>query len=232
VSADALTNDPRPIIPASRSQTPRGMRSGLARQALRLSLWAGIGLGLVDRHCLVHLSRAAIARPASGGRGGVNAPAAGRRCTAITGGHCHQAAALGTVTPLATVNRQGHRSAGSCSRFAFRKDSSCTGGDFLAQKTLPFTAAPSRCREICGRDQALLAMPGSTAALPGHPGAGPDSRSTARYPEGLVQQYRAPFHDEAQVKSARLNLQYTHIVAPASGQVGLRQVDQGNYVTR
>jgi membrane fusion protein, multidrug efflux system len=37
--------------------------------------------------------------------------------------------------------------------------------------------------------------------------------------------------DEAQVSTAKLNLQYTHIVAPVSGQVGLRQVDQGNYVT-
>jgi multidrug efflux system membrane fusion protein len=37
--------------------------------------------------------------------------------------------------------------------------------------------------------------------------------------------------DEAQVKTAELNLQYTHIVSPANGRVGLRLVDQGNYVT-
>ena len=37
--------------------------------------------------------------------------------------------------------------------------------------------------------------------------------------------------DQAQVHTAELNLQYTHIVSPVNGRVGLRQVDQGNYVT-
>jgi multidrug efflux system membrane fusion protein len=36
--------------------------------------------------------------------------------------------------------------------------------------------------------------------------------------------------DQAQVDSARLNLTYCHIIAPVDGQVGLRQVDPGNYV--
>jgi multidrug efflux system membrane fusion protein len=34
-----------------------------------------------------------------------------------------------------------------------------------------------------------------------------------------------------QVNTAKVNLAYTHIVSPVSGRVGLRQVDQGNYVT-
>src|SRR6201999_1508335 len=37
--------------------------------------------------------------------------------------------------------------------------------------------------------------------------------------------------DKAAVKSAEVNLQYTHILSPLDGRVGLRQVDQGNYVT-
>jgi multidrug efflux system membrane fusion protein len=37
--------------------------------------------------------------------------------------------------------------------------------------------------------------------------------------------------DEGLVNAAKVNLQYTHIVSPVSGRVGLRQVDQGNYVT-
>ena len=36
--------------------------------------------------------------------------------------------------------------------------------------------------------------------------------------------------DQAQVENAQLNLAYCHIVAPVAGRVGLRQVDQGNYV--
>jgi multidrug efflux system membrane fusion protein len=37
--------------------------------------------------------------------------------------------------------------------------------------------------------------------------------------------------DEGQVKTAQVNLVYTHIISPVTGRVGLRQVDQGNYVT-
>ena len=37
--------------------------------------------------------------------------------------------------------------------------------------------------------------------------------------------------DEAQVKTAKVNLIYCHITSPVTGRVGLRQVDQGNYVT-
>jgi multidrug efflux system membrane fusion protein len=36
--------------------------------------------------------------------------------------------------------------------------------------------------------------------------------------------------DQAQVDSAKLNLIYCHIISPIDGQVGLRQVDAGNYV--
>jgi len=37
--------------------------------------------------------------------------------------------------------------------------------------------------------------------------------------------------DQAAIDTAKLNLVYCHIVAPASGRVGLREVDPGNYVT-
>ena len=36
--------------------------------------------------------------------------------------------------------------------------------------------------------------------------------------------------DQAQIDTAKLNLVYCHITAPIGGRVGLRQVDQGNYV--
>ncbi|HZO22817.1 MAG TPA: efflux RND transporter periplasmic adaptor subunit, partial [Steroidobacteraceae bacterium] len=48
----------------------------------------------------------------------------------------------------------------------------------------------------------------------------------------LVDQYTGTVEsDQATVDSARVNLQYTHIISPVTGRVGLRQVDQGNYVT-
>ena len=47
----------------------------------------------------------------------------------------------------------------------------------------------------------------------------------------LVQQYTGTVQtDQGAVDNAKLNLAYCHIVSPIDGQVGLRQVDQGNYV--
>ncbi len=50
-------------------------------------------------------------------------------------------------------------------------------------------------------------------------------RSTVAQIEGTVA------GDRAQVNTATLNLNYTHIISPLDGRTGLRQVDQGNYVT-
>jgi multidrug efflux system membrane fusion protein len=47
----------------------------------------------------------------------------------------------------------------------------------------------------------------------------------------LIEQYRGVAAvDRAQVDQARLNLDYTTIVSPIDGRIGLRPVDQGNYV--
>jgi membrane fusion protein, multidrug efflux system len=47
----------------------------------------------------------------------------------------------------------------------------------------------------------------------------------------LVHQYEGTVKtDQGQVASAQVNLDYCHIVSPVDGVVGLRQVDQGNYV--
>jgi multidrug efflux system membrane fusion protein len=47
-----------------------------------------------------------------------------------------------------------------------------------------------------------------------------------------VDQYQGTIEsDEGQLETAKVNLIYTRIVSPVNGRVGLRQVDQGNYVT-
>jgi multidrug efflux system membrane fusion protein len=47
----------------------------------------------------------------------------------------------------------------------------------------------------------------------------------------LVHQYEGTVKaDQGQVESAQVNLDYCHIVSPVEGIVGLRQVDEGNYV--
>jgi membrane fusion protein, multidrug efflux system len=48
----------------------------------------------------------------------------------------------------------------------------------------------------------------------------------------LVRQYEAALVvDQAQVDAAKLNVTYTKILAPLTGRIGLRTVDQGNYVS-
>jgi multidrug efflux system membrane fusion protein len=49
-------------------------------------------------------------------------------------------------------------------------------------------------------------------------------RATVAQDQALIQQ------DQAQIDSARTNLSYTTITAPANGRTGIRQVDQGNIV--
>jgi multidrug efflux system membrane fusion protein len=50
--------------------------------------------------------------------------------------------------------------------------------------------------------------------------------------QALVSQYEGMTKtDQAAVDNAQLNLAYCHITAPFTGRVGLRLVDQGNYVT-
>jgi multidrug efflux system membrane fusion protein len=49
--------------------------------------------------------------------------------------------------------------------------------------------------------------------------------------QALINQYRGTVAiDRALVDQARLNLSYCRIVSPIEGRIGLRQVDQGNYV--
>jgi multidrug efflux system membrane fusion protein len=50
-------------------------------------------------------------------------------------------------------------------------------------------------------------------------------RATVAQYEGTIES------DEGQLNTAQVNLVYTRIVSPVTGRVGLRQVDQGNYVT-
>jgi len=47
----------------------------------------------------------------------------------------------------------------------------------------------------------------------------------------LVKQYEgAVINDQGQIDTAKVNIIYTKITSPVTGRVGLRQVDQGNYV--
>ncbi len=83
------------------------------------------------------------------------------------------------------------------------------------------------------RDQALLK--GAQVDLARYQGLAAQNavpRQTLDTQVALVAQNQGTVQaDQAAVQVAEVNLQYCHIVSPLDGRVGLRQVDQGNYVT-
>ncbi|MBF0562769.1 MAG: MdtA/MuxA family multidrug efflux RND transporter periplasmic adaptor subunit [Alphaproteobacteria bacterium] len=140
--------------------------------------------------------------------------------------------ALGTVTPLATVTVKT-QIAGQLTKIAFSEGQTIHTGDFLAQ--IDPRSYQTQLDQFLGqlkRDQALLRDAKINLAryekLLSEDSIARQQRDTQ---ESLVNQYDgAVTSDQALVDNARLNLAYCHIVSPITGQVGLRQVDQGNYV--
>jgi len=171
--------------------------------------------------------------PGGPGRGGQNGPVAVSVATVTSGDIQLRVPALGTVTPLATVTVRTQIS-GIMQRILFTEGQIVRKGDSLAQiDPRPYEAALQQMRGNLRRDQALLA----------------DAKLDLKRYEGLIKEdsiaqqqldtQRALVDqdagtvesDEGQVKTASVNLLYTHIAAPVTGRAGLRQVDQGNYVT-
>ncbi|MBS0387824.1 MAG: efflux RND transporter periplasmic adaptor subunit [Proteobacteria bacterium] len=164
------------------------------------------------------------------GRGG---PMAVAVATATTGDIDIRLPALGTVTPLATVTVKTQIS-GQLQQIAFKEGQLVKRGDFLAQiDPRPYQAALEQAQGNLQRDQALLANARVDLKRYQDLGAqGQIAEQQIATQKALVLQLEGTLvTDQAQVRNAQLNLQYTHIVAPVAGRVGLRQVDQGNYVT-
>jgi multidrug efflux system membrane fusion protein len=175
--------------------------------------------------------------PAAAGRGGrpggQNGPVAVSTATAVSGEIDIKIPALGTVTPLATVTVRTQIS-GIMQKILFTEGQLVKQGETLAQiDPRPYEAALQQQQGNLKRDQALLA----------------DAKLDLKRYEGLVKEdsiaqqqldtQRALVDqdigivesDQGQLKTAEVNLIYTKVTAPATGIVGLRQVDQGNYVT-
>ena len=140
--------------------------------------------------------------------------------------------ALGTVTPLATVTVRT-RIDGQLVQVGFQEGQHVRKGDFLAQiDPRPYQAALEQAEGQLAKDQALLRN-AEVDLVRYRQLVAEDSiaRQTLDTQESLVRQYRATIKvDQGQVDSARLNLGYCRIVSPVEGRVGLRQVDEGNYV--
>lgn len=140
--------------------------------------------------------------------------------------------ALGTVTSLATVTVRS-RIAGQLTDIYFIEGQDVKAGDLLAQiDPRPYQVALEQAQGQLARDQALLEnAKADLARYQGLVSQGAIGRQQLDTQAALVRQYEGTIQtDQAAVDNAQLNLDYTRILAPVGGRVGLRQVDKGNYV--
>jgi membrane fusion protein, multidrug efflux system len=141
--------------------------------------------------------------------------------------------ALGTVTPVATVQVQA-RVSGKLERVGFKEGQLVRKGALLAQiDPRPFQAALDQAEGQLRHDQALLANArldlARYAALTAQDSVAKQTYDTqvslVAQDEGTVKS------DQGTVENAKLNLGYARVTSPVAGRVGLRQVDAGNEVT-
>src|SRR5215475_811006 len=141
--------------------------------------------------------------------------------------------ALGTVTSLATVTVRTQIS-GYLIKVVFKEGDEVKKGDLLAEiDSRPYEAALAQQRGQLARDEAQLR--GAQVDLTRYQGLAAQNavpRQQLDTQTALVAQNQGTVEaDRAMVKAAEVNLAYTRIVSPLDGRVGLRLVDQGNYVT-
>jgi multidrug efflux system membrane fusion protein len=141
---------------------------------------------------------------------------------------------LGTVTSLATSVVKSQIS-GQLQQINFHEGQLIKAGDVLAQvDPRPYRLALAQAEGQLRRDAALLAnaerdlIRYETLRQRMADAVSGQQVDTQR---ALIDQYKGTVAiDTAQVDQARLNLDYCQIVSLIDGRIGLRQVDQGNYV--
>lgn len=168
-----------------------------------------------------------------GGRGPMPAPTVPVRVAAVRQQSMpHFLNGLGTVTPSADVLVTS-RVDGQLMRLHFTEGQHVNAGDLLAEiDPRPFEASLAEARGTLARDKAQLINARRDLDRYAKLAAGDyiarqqyeSQRATVRQYEGTVAA------DEAAVQSAALQLEYSRIVAPVSGRLGLRNVDEGNMI--
>ena len=193
-------------------------------------LWSSCHGGADDRVRAVFAPQAACCA-AAGGRNGQNRPVAVSVATAVLGDIQVKIPALGTVTPLATITVRTQITG------TLQQINSPKAKSFIRvirwRRSIPAPTKPRSNRwGNLKRDQALLA----------------DAKLDLKRYEGLIKE--DPSRNSSSTRSARWSISTGHrrvrprsgkhgkgqsyIYAhscPVTGRVGLRQVDQGNYVT-
>ena len=222
-----------PHAPAAQTATPErrpSRRSLLIGSVLALLVLGGTGW------LAWHLTHPASPAGASAG-GAPGGP--GRRPSTTVGIATAERAnipvvldALGTVTPLASV-KVTPRVSGVMQKVLFKEGQMVRAGDLLATiDPQPFDlalrqASGQRQRDEAQLDSARVTLKRYQTLL------GQDSiaRQDVDTQAALVKQLEGTVMiDKANEDTARLNVNYTRVLAPVSGRVGLRTVDAGNVV--
>ena len=206
----------------------RHLKPQLEKYHLTRKRLIGIGLGLIALFALWWFTGQHGQGTARG-----NAPLPVVAASATSGDIAITYTALGTVTPLSSVTVQSQIS-GYLASAAFQEGQDVKAGDLLAQiDPRPYQAALDQASGQLARDQAQLdgaridlaryatLMKQDSIAKQTYD----DQVATVNQLAGTVQL------DQGAVETARVNLAYCRITAPAAGRLGLRQVDPGNYVT-
>jgi multidrug efflux system membrane fusion protein len=140
--------------------------------------------------------------------------------------------ALGTVTPISTVNIFSQVS-GQILTVHYHEGQIVHKGDPLIDlDPRPYQAQLQQAEGLLEHDKAVLQQAEIDLARYKEASA---SHAVAKQvlddqEQGVIQDRGAVKYDLGQVQFAEVQLSYCHITAPASGRVGLRLVDSGNTV--
>jgi multidrug efflux system membrane fusion protein len=219
---------PPPVVPVEPDELP-ATDDAPRRRGSRGLLWLivlAVVVAAVVWYVLRHQQAATPGRTIAG------APMPVGTATVQKGDMPITVAALGTVTPLATVTVKT-QIAGQLTAIGFQEGQMVAKGDFLAQiDPRPYQVALEQAQGQLAKDQAALANAEvdlqrykTLVAQNSVARQILDTQAaTVAQDKGTVQA------DQAAVDTQKLNLVYAHIIAPVGGRVGLRQVDAGNYV--
>lgn len=169
----------------------------------------------------------------AGFRGRDGGPVPVRIATVGQGDFNIELKALGTVTALNTVSVRS-RVDGELLKLLFEEGQQVKAGDPLAQiDSRAYQIALQQAQGALQENQAQLNN--AEIDLARYRGLFDEdsiAKQTLDTQQALVNQYRGTLKtNQAAVANAHLNLEFTRIVAPIDGRLGLRQVDAGNLIS-